>query len=85
VEDGWHPDDFVEVGTLCRPHGVYGEMVVRIDTSFPKERFGTTGLRYALLKRVVSAFGVAPQTFTGSICPRNGFSQQEDTHEICLQ
>lgn len=46
VESGWKDDDFIEVGTLGRPHGVRGEVVVSVDTSFPEERFANPGVRY---------------------------------------
>lgn len=46
VEPGWKDADFIEVGTLGRPHGVRGEVVVSIDTSFPEERFASPGVRY---------------------------------------
>lgn len=47
VEPGWKDEDFIEVGTLGRPHGIRGEVVVSIDTSFPEERFANPGVRYA--------------------------------------
>lgn len=49
VDAGWKDEDFVEVGTLGRPHGIQGEVVVSIDTSFPEERFSNPGVRYAAI------------------------------------
>jgi hypothetical protein len=48
VDTGWKDDDFLEVGTLGRPHGVSGEVVVQVDTSFPEERFANPGIRYVI-------------------------------------
>jgi hypothetical protein len=49
VNVGRSDSDYIEIGTISRPHGLDGEMVVTIDTSFPEERFGIPG------KRCVSA------------------------------
>lgn len=46
VEAGWKDEDFIEVGTLGRPHGVRGEVVVSVDTSFPEQRFASPGVRF---------------------------------------
>lgn len=46
VSAEWNDDDYIEVGTLGRAHGIKGEVIVGLSTSSPDERFGRPGKRY---------------------------------------
>lgn len=49
VSTEWDDDDYIEVGTLGRAHGIKGEVIVGLSTSSPDERFGQPGKRLAHL------------------------------------
>ena len=48
VGDSWSDDDYLVSGTLGKSHGVWGDVVVSVDTSTPEHDFGTAGVRCAL-------------------------------------
>jgi hypothetical protein len=44
VGQEWLQEDYVQVGTLGKVHGIRGEVVVTVETSFEEERFGRPGV-----------------------------------------
>eukprot|EP00892_Ulva_mutabilis_P003998 jgi/Ulvmu1/1970/UM012_0132.1 len=56
ISTEWNDDDYVEVGTLGRAHGIKGEVIVGLSTSSPDERFGRPGKRYIQAPPAQGAF-----------------------------